>query len=606
MRRLVLLACFLHLPLAAAEYPAAYQNAPLPPELPWSGQSRALLAAADDPWITPAEQSGLTASPDYAQTVAWLQRLVAAAPELAMVSLGKSVEGRDIWLVIASREGAETPAELAKNGKPTLLVQAGIHAGEIDGKDAGFMLLRDMTVSGTKTALLDHANLLFIPILNVDGHERRSPYGRINQRGPADMGWRANARNLNLNRDYTKLETTEIRAVVAAINTWQPDLYFDIHVTDGVDYQYDVTYGWSRVGWSPAISHWLDTVLRPAVDAGLRNAGHVPGPLIFAYNNMDLSEGILVLPFNPRYSHVYGDARHLPTVLVENHALDSYERRVLGTYVLLESVLRLLGEQADTLHTAVAADRDRRTDPLVLSWTRDPAATPGSMQFLGVRSERYTSPVTNAEVVRWTGEPVTETVPVHALDKPAATVRRPAAYYIPAAWSDMVDRLRWHGIQLEKLTEPVTATFEFYRLSEAKIDIEASPFEGRTRVMPGNMTIERRHATFRPGDWRVSTNQPLGDLAVLLLEPRSPDSFFQWGYLLEILQRTEYVEAYIMAPMAERMLQNDADLRRAFEQKLEADKDFATSPRARLQWFYTKTPFFDTRWRLYPVARSLP
>src|SRR5690606_2632917 len=151
--------------------------------------------------------------------------------QLKMLSIGKSVQGRDIWLVVASREGAHTPAELQKNGRPTLLVQAGIHAGDIDGKDAGLMLLRDMTVGGTKTALLEHANLLFIPILNVDGHERRSPYGRINQRGPENMGWRANARNLNLNRDYAKLDTPEIRAVVNVINTWQPDLYFDIHVT---------------------------------------------------------------------------------------------------------------------------------------------------------------------------------------------------------------------------------------------------------------------------------------------------------------------------------------------------------------------------------------
>lgn len=570
------------------------------------GKSRVLLAAADDPWITPAEKTGLTATPDYAQTVAWLRHLVAAAPQLEMVSIGKSAEGRDIWLVIASREGTRTPADLQKNGRPTLLVQAGIHAGEIDGKDAGLMLLRDMTVGGTKTALLDKANLLFIPILNVDGHERRSPYGRINQRGPESMGWRANAQNLNLNRDYAKLDTAEIRAVVDVINAWQPDLYFDIHVTDGVDYQYDITYGWNRPhSWSPAITGWLNKMLRPAVDEDLQAMGHVPGPLIFAYNNQDLSEGILLWNSAPRYSNGYGDARHLPTVLVENHSLDSYQQRVLGTYVLLESVLRLLGQQGDSLQQAMYQDQQRHPDPLVLGWTLDPATKPGSMQFLGVRSERYTSSVTGAEVVHWTGEPVTQTVPVHVLDQPTATVRRPAAYYIPVACAALVERLRWHGVQMERLQQPTSGKFEFYRLPEAHIDAAASPFEGHARVLPGKIVSETREAIFPAGAWRVSTDQPLGDLTILLLEPASADSFFQWGYLLEFLQRTEYVEAYVMAPLAERMLAEDPALRRAFEQKLKEDKEFAGNPRARLQWFYEKTPYFDHRWRVYPIARSV-
>jgi hypothetical protein len=160
---------------------------------PWNGASRALLLPAEHPWATPFEQSGLTRSPSYDDTVAWLRRLVEAAPQqLKMVSLGDSDEGRAIWMVIASRDGAATPEALRAHGLPVLLAQAGIHSGEIDGKDAGMMFLRDLTVVGTKRALLDQASFLFIPILSVDAHERSSPYGRINQRGPAETGWRSN------------------------------------------------------------------------------------------------------------------------------------------------------------------------------------------------------------------------------------------------------------------------------------------------------------------------------------------------------------------------------------------------------------------------------
>ena len=205
------------------------------------------------------------------------------------------------------------------------------------------MLLRDLTVGGRHGGLLDHAHFLFVPILNVDGHERFSPFNRMNQRGPRQMGWRTNRRNLNLNRDFAKLDTPEVRALVAAIERWQPDLYLDLHVTDGADYQYDITYGWNPPhGWSPAIASWLDEVLRPAVDHELEAWGHVPGPLVLVANNRDLSGGFLGWTAGPRFSNGYGDARHLATVLVENHSLKPFDQRVLGTYVLLASALDTL------------------------------------------------------------------------------------------------------------------------------------------------------------------------------------------------------------------------------------------------------------------------
>jgi hypothetical protein len=192
----------------------------LPPTLAWNGTSRNLIAASDDPWQTPAEASGFRTTPDYDTTVAWVERLVQASPLLHMVSLGESLEGRTIWMVVASADGAASPEELHASGRPILFAQAGIHSGEIDGKDAGLMLLRDLTVGGGRSQLLTGASLLFVPILNVDGHERRSAYNRINQRGPEETGWRTNAANLNLNRDFAKLDSPEIRALVRALDRW--------------------------------------------------------------------------------------------------------------------------------------------------------------------------------------------------------------------------------------------------------------------------------------------------------------------------------------------------------------------------------------------------
>jgi murein tripeptide amidase MpaA len=584
----------------AAEH-GARGRALLPPELPWSGKSEALVAPAGHPWITPAEAAAFERTPRYEETVAWLRRLVAAAPELHLLSLGKSAEGRDLWMVVASRERARTPQALRASGKPTLLVQAGIHAGEIDGKDAGLMLLRDLTVTGTRRALLDGANLLFVPIYNVDGHERFHAFTRVNQRGPREAGWRTTARNLNLNRDYTKMDAPETRAMVRALNEWDPDLYMDVHVTDGADYQYDVTFGHHGArGWSPAIGAWLDRVYLPGVSRDLAAMGHVPGSFVWPLDDGDLGKGIVNAFATPRFSTAYADVRHLPSVLIENHSLKPYRQRVLGTYVLLESTLALLAREGAALRGAMAADRARRAPRVALDWkAREGAAD--TREFAGVEWRVEPSAVAGGTRVVWMGRPKTLQLSVVHMDAPKVQATRPRAYWIHAGWPEVIERLEAHGLQVERIAAPREVEVESYRLRDAKLETE--PFEGHVRVT-ATPVVERRRERWPAGSARVSTDQPLGDLAMVLLEPASPDSFFQWGFFHEVLQPTEYTEAYIMDPMAEAMLAEDAALKTEYDAAVRADPKLAADPKARLAWFHARTPFADDRHLLLPVGRE--
>ncbi len=574
----------------------------LPPALPWNGASKRLLLPASDPWATPFEKGGLDVTPTTDETVAWLRKLCDASPELTMLSIGKSATGRDVWMVVASADHAFTAEAVSKSAKPALLVQCAIHAGELDGKDAGMMLLRDMTVKGTQRALLDGANFLFVPILNVEGHDRFGSNGRINQRGPVETGWRTTARNLNLNRDFGKLDAPETAALVGVLDAWEPDLYIDVHVTDGVDYQYDVTWGYNGPhAYSPNIAAWLDGVFTPTARQDLIAMGHVPGPLIFAVNDRSLADGIWVGTSGVRLSHGYGDARHLATVLVENHSLKPYAQRVLGTYVLLESALRTLAEHGRELKRATEEDRAARRRTIPLNWKR-PDGPPEMVTLLGVRSRVAPSAVSGGLAVQWLGEPDTIRAPVIAYTQPDLVATRPKAYWIPAGWPEVIERLKQHGVRLEEITEPREIAVSMYRVEDAAI--EAEPSEGHARVT-GTPKAELRTETFPAGSVRVPTDQPLGDLAVLLLEPASPESFFQWGFFLSVLNNPEYVEPYVMEPMASRMLAEDPPLAKAFLDTLAvAGPEFTGNPRARLQWFYRRTPFFDERWRLYPVARE--
>ena len=583
---------------ATAASPADF----LPPAPPWSGASEALIVPPDHPWITPVERSGMTDTPSYDETIAWLRKLAAASPLIKVSAFGHTAEGRELCAVIATKEGIAEVARLPGAGKPTVLVQCGIHAGEIDGKDAGMMLLRDIAFRG-KAGLLEKANLLFVPVFNADGHERRSDWNRPNQRGPLNMGWRTTAQNLNLNRDYMKAQTPEMQAMLQLIQKAQPALYLDVHVTDGIDYQYDITFGFNgwdgSFAWSPQIGAWLDRSLRPALDAGLKAAGHIPGPLVFAVNERDLGQGIAANPYNPRYSTGYGDLIHVPSVLVENHSLKPYRQRVLGTYVLLESALRAVGQGAAALRAAIAADSKARPESLAFNWSGKPDAET-TIDFLGIAYEEYESPASGAKEVRWLGTPKTySNLPVHHVTRPGVTLRRPKAYYVPVTQPDMIAVLKAHGVQMAPLAAPRTLKLDRYRLVDPVAS--AIPNEGR-HMLKTKVKSESATVTLPAGTVRVSTDQALGDLAVALLEPEHVDSLAAWGFVPEILQRTEYIEGYVVAPMAERMLAEDKALKAEFEARLAADPAFAKDPTARLQWFYQRSPFFDERYLLYPVG----
>jgi hypothetical protein len=584
--------------IAMAHKPTLDPESFLPPALPWTGASEKLIAPRNDPWITPSETTGLTATPNYEETLAFLRRMDKASALMRIEMFGTTPQGRPMAAVILTKDGAKL-----QDAKPVFLVQAGIHSGEIDGKDAMLMLIRDMLFRG-KDSLLDKVNVVFIPALNADGHERSTPHGRPNQRGPKEMGWRNTAQNLNLNRDFMKAEAPEMQALLGLINKYDPDFYIDLHVTDGLDYQYDVTYwfdGWDGLyADSPAIGKWLNHVYRPKADAALKANGHIPGPMIFVRDEADLPQGVDFMAFTARFSHAYGDLRRMPTVLVENHSLKPYRQRVLGTYVLLEETLKTVAHEAKSLKAAIATDRAARPKSLDANWKTKQAPV-GNLDLLTVASEQTDSPASGGKVSRYLGRPgPTLSVPVYG-SEPGLQLDVARVYWVPATKPEVIAKLKLHGIKMETIAEAKAVDVEMIRLDGFR---NAGLSEGRMTYAPTGIKKERRTETYPPGSVRVSTDQPLGVLAAYLLEPESEDSFFAWGFFAEILSRVEYMEPYAIAPMAENMLESDPVLKAEFEARVKGDEAFAASPLQRLQFFYERSPFYDQQYMLYPVGRE--
>jgi murein tripeptide amidase MpaA len=557
-------------------------------------------------WLTDYEKSGYTRTPRYAETMAYARRLESASPWVRVESFGRSPEGRDLPLIIVSKDRAFTPRAAAKTGKAVVLVQNGIHAGEIDGKDACLMLLRDMVISKSKASLLDHVILLVIPIYNVDGHERVSRYNRINQSGPEEMGWRVTGQNLNLNRDYMKADAPETQAWLRLFNAWMPDFFIDAHVTDGADFQHVVTYSIeSHTNLAEPVRRWVRDRYLPGVIPRLTHDGVTAAPYIFLKDDLDPLQGTMGGTASPRFSTMYVTLHNRPGLLIETHMMKQYRPRVEATYRMIEGTLRFLQRDADALRAAVRKADEETASGLGPGFPLrfDLVMTPNdSMVYMGYRQHNQKSDLSGKNWVTYTKEPFTATVPRYDSIRATVSVDPPAAYLIPPQWQTVIERLKLHGVVLERLTAPLETEVEMTRF--AKPSWQSEPFEGRHPVTYATTTF-RQKRTFPKGTVLARMHQKAARVLVHLLEPEAPDAFAAWGFFDAVFEQKEYAEDYVMEPMAREMLSRDPALRKEFDAKVATDTLFARDPSARLNFFYERSPYWDPNVLLYPVARLL-
>ena len=584
--------------------------------------SASLLPAQSTDWATPAEQSGYRTTPNYADTMAYLERIARAKPQQVRIEpFGKTGEGREMDVVIASKDGVFGPAELHAAKRPILLVQNSIHAGEMDGKDSCLALLRDMVITGKDAALLDRAVFVFIPMYNADGHERRSRYNRINQNGPEEMGWRGNATNINLNRDYLKADAPETRAFMAMYHRWLPDFFVDDHVTDGADFQYDVTFTIDDgPNVYPEMARWIDQSVVPDLQHQVDATGHVTSPTYIALvDDSDPAKGLAFNNDPPRFSTGYNILENRPGMLVEMHMLKDYRTRVTGNAELLRALLRVMNRDADKLISLNAA-ADHAAEqlgahplgnvgyPLAVDWGGQ--TTP--FLFHGYKYSRELSAVSGATWIQYSHEPWNASLPLQTGGKVTLSAVPPAAYIIPAQWTHVIDVLAAHQVAMRRTAAAWTGAVETYRCTGG--NWQQPPFEGHhpmfagegSKSRPGETpqcTLVTETMTFPQNSVVVELNQRLSQVAIAWLEPMAPDSAMAWNAFDPIFEQREYGEPYVVEKLAREMMARDPKLKAEFERRVEGDPRFAANPAARLAFFYDHSPWLDPKLGLYPVGR---
>ena len=563
----------------------------------------------DDSLLTTAERSGFLRTARYEEALSLCEAYAARWPEAARCfDFGTTPEGRPLRALIVSRTGALDANTLQLRKVPVLAWQGGIHPGESDGKDAGFMVLRELLATPAADDPLKKISILFIPVFNVDGHERFGKWNRPNQVGPEEMGWRTNAQNLNLNRDYMKADAPEMQAVLRLLTEWDPILYADLHVTDGADFQHDVSVQVEPIHQGAESLRAAGVAMRDAVLADLAAQGSLPLPF---YPNLveedNPASGFSEDAYLPRFSTGYGALRNRYALLLETHSWKDYKTRVRVTANTLRALVQQTAAAGyEWLKLAEAADVEAtKLGGQWIELDHDAGEHVSMIDFKGFAYTREPSAISGGLVTRY--DPTTPQVwhvPYKDTIVATRTVVAPkAGYVVPAGYAAAIaERLAAHGIRFERLVAArAKQALQTFRASEATLT--PGTFEGRTMLaVKGEWQDESRAVPV--GSLFIPIAQPLARVVVALMEPQAPDSFLSWGFFNAAFEQKEYAEPYVAEQIASEMLAKDAVLATEFKAKLAGDKAFAASPKARLDFFYRRHASWDEQYFLVPVYRA--
>ncbi len=478
---------------------------------------------------TRPELTGNRETSSYTDVVKFLDSLRRAGAGIRIDTLGKSGEGRAIPYVVASRPLVQDPTAAHRTGKPIVYLQANIHGGEVEGKEAAQMLLRDLTV-GRHASLLDSLVLLVVPIYNVDGNERLAPgeENRPGQNGPAVVGRRANAAGLDLNRDYVKMEALETRGAAALLDAWDPDLFLDLHTTNGSYHGYALTYAPGlNPNATPATVYVRDHLLPTLRERMAQRHGQAT----FSYGNFrNQNPDSLVLGWEtydsrPRFGTNWAGLRGRVAVLSEAYSNDDFATRVLATYNFVRELLSLAVEEGARIRAVVRQSDEARLDSVVV---RSVLAPPTTEEVVAEITRPAGQGSGGYARRRRTGEFRPIRMPVY--DRFAASRReaRPAAYLLPPTFVPVVELLRRHGIEAARLAEDWRGPVERFIIDSVTV---GEPFEGHRPVTVEGRWQPAAPAEIRRGWFMVSTDQPLGLLAAYLLEPASEDGVATWNFM---------------------------------------------------------------------------
>lgn len=550
---------------------------------------------------TAFEKSAGKETATYFETIGFYKKLAQQSRAVKMQTRGLTDAGYPLDLVLLSSDNDFNPVSWHKKGKVVILVINGIHPGEPDGIDASMMFVRD--ILSKKILLPVNVALGVIPVYNIGGALNRNSFSRVNQNGPASYGFRGNAQNLDLNRDFTKCDSRNARSFTEIFHYLNPDILVDTHVSDGADYQPYmtlITTQYDKLGGE--LGAWVKNVFDPELYKGMKAKDWDMVPYVNV-EDADPSKGFSMFYDEPRYSTGYAALFSTIAYMPETHMLKPYAQRVRATYDLLRTFVEKASVHAAPLlqQRKKAIENTIRRKDFPLEWNPDKSRY-SLIPFKGYEAGTKISSATGLPVLFYDHQkPFEKEVKYYDSYVPGRIVTRPARYIIPQGWWAVIDLLKLNGVQMLRLKSDSTIEVTVYHIDSLKSSPRA--YEKHHRNSQVAVSASKRKVLFLKGDYMISLDQPANRYIVEMLEPAGDDSFFSWNFFDAVLQEKEGYSQYRWNDVAEKYLESHPDLANELKTRKQSDSSFARNGAAQLNFIYKNSPWYEPAHLVYPVYR---
>jgi Zinc carboxypeptidase len=555
--------------------------------------------------LTTFEKSNYQRTSTYQEGLAFYTELAKSNSKVKIIEKGLTDSGIPLHLVLIANDGDFDIASNRKKGKSVLLINNAIHAGEPDGVEASQMLARDILEDKKLSKLLDNTLLAIIPFYNIGGVLNRNTGSRTNQNGPEEKGFRGNARNFDLNRDFIKNDTRNAQSFSEIFHQLDPDLLIDTHVSNGADYQYVLTMvipQSDKLG--EPLKGYLDNSLMPSLFKQMATTPYEMSPYINVWRSTP-DKGWSQFFDGPRYSSGYAALFQTIAFESETHMLKTFEQRTRATYDYIVQALIYLDKNGqeiiDVRNQAKNLVKSQKEFPI--AWKLDKSDST-MIEHKGYVATYPTSEVSGLPRLKYDREqPYTKMVPYYNHFKATVTVTRPDYYVIPQQWHKVIATLKRNNVHMKTINSDSVIDVETYYISD--YSARKRPYEGHYFHDKVEVEKQEMEVTFRAGDVLVPVNQVTNRYIIETLEPEATDSFFRWNFFDSILQMKEGFSSYVFEDEAINILNEDDDLKKEFEAKKIADKEFRENGRAQLQFIFMNSEHWDPSYMHYPIYRII-
>lgn len=555
-------------------------------------------------FIVPFEESKGMETGTYLQTIEFYSALAKKYHAISIFEMGQTDSGFPLHLIVFDPQNniqIKTSKAFSKNGKNLLLINNGIHPGEPDGIDATMLLFRDFAEN--KISAPKNTIIATIPIYNIGGALNRNSTSRTNQNGPEEYGFRGNARNYDLNRDFIKADTKNARAFAEIFHWLNPDLFIDNHVSNGADYQYVLTHLFTQHNkLGGALGNYLHTSLMPQLEDSLHKKKWDITPYVNVFNQIP-DFGFSQFLDSPRYSTGYTTLFNTLGLIVETHMLKPYKQRVEGTYELMKTFINIADADAEKIRALRknAIEKYKAGSYYPISWKLDSTKT-STLKFKGFEGEMLPSNFTGAQRLKYfRDKPFTKDVTYYNYFKVNDSVTIPLAYIIPKGYWTVIELLKLSNIEFSEFKNDTTISADVYKIKS--FETVKNPFEGHYLHYTTEVIKSNENVSVKEGDVYVKTQQSGIRYLLETLEPSAPDSFFNWNFFDAILQQKEGFSPYVWEDMAERFLNENPEIKKAFEAKKKTEPSFAANWYAQLDWIHKQSPYYEKSHLRYPIVR---